>query len=159
MKFIASKKLSDNSTLRLLIGWMLVLLILAMVLSLSAKGIEFGLTPQSWIATVMGNPDEFIDPILWSDLLLGIHTDLFGLIITFILIASLYVRTSRSTKSKIIVFSALLIALLLYPLGLLGSSLIGAIGIITALSAFIVFHSLIIILSFDLLLALGRKRL
>lgn len=159
MKFIASKKLSDNPILRSVIVWMLLLLILAMVLSLGAKEIEYGLTPQTWVSTVMGNPDEFIDPMLFSDLLLSIHTDLFGLIITFILIASLYVRTSRSMKSKIIVFSALLFALLLYPLGLLGSTLIGAIGIITALSAFIVFHTLIIILCFDLLLSLSRKRL
>lgn len=158
MKFLASKKLSDNPTLRGVIFWMLVLFIIAMGLNLSAKGIEFGIMPRSWIATVMGNPDEFVDPMLFSDLLLGIHTDLFGLIITFILIASLYVRTSRPTQLKMGIFGLLLISLLLYPLALLASSLVGETGIIIGFGSFILFHLLIIGISLDLLIALVRKR-
>ncbi|MDD5159044.1 MAG: hypothetical protein PHI47_03250 [Sulfuricurvum sp.] len=159
MKFIASKKLSDNVTLRAVILWMLITLMLAMGLSLSAKRIDFGLTPDAWIATVMGSEAEFVDPLLFSDLLLGIHTDLFGLIITFILIASLYVRTSRTTSTKITLFAILLITLLSYPLGLLTSSVFGAIAVVIGLSSFILFHSIIIMMAMDLLIALIRRRL
>lgn len=159
MKFLASKKLSDNSTLRGVIIWMLVLFFIAMMLSLWAKGIDFGTTPERWVATVMGNPEEFSEPMLWSDLLLGIHADLFALIITFILIASLYVRTSRATVVKITLFSALLLTLLLYPVGLLASPLLGSFSIITALGSFAVFHLLIILMSVDLLIGLIQKRI
>lgn len=159
MKFIASKKLSDNPILRGVIAWMVLLLMIAMVLSLSAKGIEFGTTPENWISTVMGNPEEFSEPMLWSDLLLGIHTDLFGLIITFILIASLYVRTSRSTVLKMMLFSALLLTLILYPLGLLASSLLGGLAVTIGLSSFALFHLLILLMSADLWILLVRKKI
>ena len=159
MKFIASKKLSNNATLRAVILWMLIAIILAMGLSLSAKSIDFGLTPDTWVTTVLGNESEFVDPLLFSDLLLKIHTDLFGLIITFILIASLYVRTSRTTRTKIILFALLLITLLSYPIGLLVSSVFGGISVIIALGSFILFHSVIILMSTDLFIALIRRRL
>ncbi len=138
---------------------MVLLLMIAMVLSLSAKGIEFGTTPENWISTVMGNPEEFSEPMLWSDLLLGIHTDLFGLIITFILIASLYVRTSRSTVLKMTLFTALLLTLVLYPIGLLTSSLLGGIAVTIGLSSFLLFHLLILLMSADLWILLVRKRI
>lgn len=159
MKFIASKKLSNNATLRAVILWMLIAIILAMGLSLSAKSIDFGLTPDKWVTTVLGNESEFVDPLLFSDLLLKIHTDLFGLIITFILIAALYVRTSRTMRTKITLFSLLLITLLSYPIGLLASSALGGISVVIALSSFIFFHAVIILMSIDLFIVLIWRRL
>lgn len=159
MKFIASKKLSDNKTLRLVIGWMLITLILSMGLNLIAKGIDFGSSPEAWVSTVMGNPDEFIDPMLWSDLLLSVHTDLFGLIITFILIASLYVRTSRPNVIKISLFASMLFALLLYPIALLLANVAGPFAVTASMIGFVLFHVEAIVMSLDLLIALWRKRL
>lgn len=158
MKFIAGKKLSDNKTLRVTILWMLFALIVAMVLSIAAKGIEFGFAPEAWIKRVLGSEAEFIEPLGFKDLLLGVHTDLFGLIITFIMIASLYTRTAHSEVVKIGYMALSIITLLVYPLGLLFSGTLGNIGIVSSLGAFMVFHLLTIVASLDLLIAIMRKR-
>ncbi|MDP3588090.1 MAG: hypothetical protein Q8R58_08565 [Sulfuricurvum sp.] len=158
MKFIASKKLSDNSMMSSIISVMLFSLILAMVLSMAAKGIDYGVTPMEWSATVLGNEAEFIDPMSFNDLLLGIHTDLFGLIITFILIASVYARMGRSRVMMISFLTLSLLSLLAYPIGMLFSPLIGSAGVILSLSAFILFHSLMIMGGLDSLIGLLRKK-
>jgi len=158
MKFIASKKLSDNSTLRLVILWMLIAFILAMGLSITAKAIEYGATPSEWSNSVLGNSDEFIDPLTFNDLLLSVHTDLFGLILTFIMIASITVRTSRSTTVKMGFFALSLVCLLLYPLALLTTSFTGTIGVTIAVGSFFLFHLLMIVGSIDLFLALVRRK-
>ncbi|MFZ3052995.1 MAG: hypothetical protein WA099_06255 [Sulfuricurvum sp.] len=158
MKFIASKKLSDNSMMRSIIIGMLLSFILAMVLSMAAKGIDYGVTPEEWSVTVLGNEAEFIDPMSFNDLLLGIHTDLFGLIITFVLIASVYARMGRSRVIMISFLTLSLLSLLAYPIGMLFSPLIGSAGVILSLSAFILFHSLMIMGGLDSLIGLLRKK-
>ena len=158
MKFLASKKLSDNSVMRAIILGMLLSLILAMVLSLSAKGIDYGVSPNEWINTVLGNEAEFIDPMSFNDLLLGIHTDLFGLIITFILIASVTVRRGHSRIIMIGFLTLSLLSLLAYPIGMLFSSMIGSFGVLLSLGGFIVFHLLMIMGGLDSLIGLLRKK-
>lgn len=158
MKFIASKKLSDNSVMRSIIIGMLLSFILAMVLSMTAKGIDYGVTPKAWSAIVLGNEAEFIDPMSFNDLLLGIHTDLFGLIITFVLIASVYARMGRSRVMLISFLTLSLLSLLAYPIGMLFSPLLGSAGVILSLSAFILFHSLMIMGGLDSLIGLLRKK-
>ncbi|MDD5157164.1 hypothetical protein [Sulfurimonas sp.] len=158
MKFIAGKKLSDNKTLRATILWMLFALIVAMSLSIVTKGIEFGFAPDEWIKRVIGNEAEFIEPLGFKDLLLGVHTDLFGLIITFIMIASLYTRTAHSEVVKIGYMILSIATLLIYPIGLLLSGMLGGTGVVLSLGAFTIFHLLAIIASLDLIIAIMRKR-
>lgn len=158
MKFIATKKLSDNTTLRTVIIWMLLTLILSMGLNVAAKSIDYGTSPGQWKNAVLGNEAEFIDPLSFNDLLLAVHTDLFGLILVFILIASLAVRTSHSLPVKMGFLSISLISLILYPAALLTVPWLGGSGVIAAASAFILFHLLMMIGALNLLIALlGRK--
>lgn len=159
MKFIASKKLSDNTTLRTVMIWMLVTLTLAMLLSLTAKSIDYGTAPAQWKNTILGNEAQFIDPLGFNDLLLAVHTDLFGLILIFILIASLIVRTPYSVVMKMGILSIALTSLLLYPSALLMIPWLGAIGVMIAATAFILFHTLMIASALNLLFLLLRRKL
>ena len=79
MKFIVSKKIIDNRALYVSVLWMVVFLLVAMLLSAVAKGIDFGITPAMWVNTVLGNEAEFLDPMTMKELLLTLHTELFGL--------------------------------------------------------------------------------
>lgn len=159
MKFIASKKLSDNATLRAVIMWMLFALILAMGLNLAAKSIDYGTTPTQWENTILGNEAEFIDPLSFNDLLLAVHTELFGLLLIFILISSLSVRTSRSVIAKMIFLSCALLSLILYPTALLLTPWVNTLGVIIAITSFVFFHAVMIIGGIDLFIALLRHKL
>lgn len=159
MRFLASKKLSDNHPIRWVVLWTLFVLSIAIVLNLAAKGIELGLTPTEWITAVNGDPNAFIEPILFSELLLKIHADLFGLIVTFILVASLYVRTSRSKRFKILLFILLLFALLLYPAALISAPFFGDAAVVAGVGGFVAFHFLILFSISDLLIAMALRRM
>lgn len=158
MKFIVSKKIIDNRAVYTSVLWMVVFLIIAMVLNLVAKGIDFGITPAQWINAILGNEEEFIDPLTLKDLLLTLHTELFGLILLFVLISALLMRTSRSRTLKMLILLSGIISLLIYPLGLLASLSIGNFAILLAWGAFILFHLLMIGSAIDILILLLRKR-
>ena len=159
MKFLISKKIIDNRVLHLSITWMMALFIVALGLSLSVKAIDFGLSPMAWINTVLGNEAEFIDPMLLSDLLLSLHTDLFGLILVYVLVGAVMVRTSRSQISKTLRLLGALSALLLYPLGLIASVWIGEIGVVVSWAGFVAFHFALLGCTLDMLILLLRKKL
>lgn len=158
MKFIVSKKIIDNRALYVSVLWMLLFLLVALGLSLAAKGIDFGMTPLMWANTVLGNEDEFIEPLLVSDLLLSLHIDLFGLILVFILISALVVRTSRSKVLKITLLSFGIGSLLLYAIGLIASLWIGSFAITLSWGGFVLFHLLMSGSALDLLILLLRKK-
>lgn len=158
MKFIVSKKVIDNRALYVSVLWMVIFFIVYLGLNAIAKGIDFGTTPAMWVSTVLGNEAEFIEPLLMSDLLLSLHTDLFGLILIFILIAALLIRTSRSKGFKLTVLFLGITALLLYPIGLIGSLWIGSSGLIVSWGGFFFFHLLMSVCALDILILLIRKK-
>lgn len=159
MKFMVSKKLSDNASLRIVLIWMVGALMIAMGLSLAAKAIEYGTVPQQWQNAVLGNEAEFIDPLTLEERLLRVHTDLFSLILVFILIASLMMRTSYSTTVKMAFLAMALGALILYPTMLLGSSWLGNTAVIIAGGSFAVFHGVMLASAGVILIALMRSKI
>lgn len=138
--------------------WMVIFFIVALVLNGVAKGIDFGMTPQMWSNAILGNEAEFIEPLLMSDLLLLLHTDLFGLILVFILIAALLMRTSRSKDVKITLLLLSVTALLFYGIGLIASVWLGKAGVVMSWGGFVLFHLLMIGCSMDILILLLRKK-
>lgn len=158
MKFLVSKKLIDNRALHLSVLWMVIFLIIALALNVIAKEIDFGMTPTQWVEHVLGNEAQFIEPLGVKDLLLTLHTELFGLILVFILISALLMRTSRSKTLKTSLLLLGIVTLLLYPIGLLASLWIGNLTILLAWGAFMGFHLLMILSALDILILLLRKR-
>ena len=67
-------------------------------------------------------------------------------------------RTSRSKNFKMTLLLSGVIALLVYPIGLLAALWIGSFAIILAWGAFIFFHLLMISSAMDILILLLRKR-
>ncbi|MDD2356614.1 MAG: hypothetical protein PHX13_01720 [Thiovulaceae bacterium] len=160
MKFIASKKLSDNQSLRLVMIWMIVALIITLGLNIIVKSIDYGTSPQQWVDTLLGNTEKFIDPMTINDLLLRVHTDLFTLILIYILIGSLYIRTSHPKSLKLGLLSISLITLILYPIMLIVSVLYsGAFAVEIAGVSFILFNLIMLIESIWLLIMLIRGKL
>lgn len=158
MKFIVSKKIIDNRALYVSVLWMVIFLLVALVLNGVAKGIDFGTTPAMWVSHILGNEVEFIEPLLLSDLLLSLHTDLFGLILVFILMSALQIRSSRSKELKLSILFVSVISLLLYPIGLMASLWMGSFTILLSWSGFLLFHLLMIGSALDILILLVRKR-
>jgi hypothetical protein len=158
MKFLISKKLIDNKSLYTSVVWMVIFLILAMALNLGVKIIDFGVSPQDWVNSIMGNEEEFIDPLGLSDLLLTLHTDLFGLILVFVLSSALIMRTSHSQRFKITTITLGVLSLLAYAIGVIVSLWLGTFCIWIGWGGFAAFHLLMIGLLFNILILLVSKK-
>lgn len=159
MKFMTSKKLSDNAPLRLVMVWMLLGLLLASGMNIVQKAIDFGTTPEQWSATILGDETLFIDPMGFKELLLALHTDLFGFILLFILISSMAVRLNLSNRIKMTMLGSSVVSLCLYPILLLSTPFSLQIGVTGAAGAFLVFHALMIMIGFYTLISLLRRKL
>lgn len=159
MKFTVSKKLSDNPTLRIILIWMLCSLIAVMGISLAAKAIDYGTAPEQWQNTVLGNEAEFVDPLSFDELLLRVHSDLFALILIFVLIASLMMRTSYSSAVKRFFLILSLGGLVFYPVFLLGSSWMGGSAVVIAGGSFILFNGIMLVSAGLILASLIRHRI
>ncbi len=158
MKFLISKKLIDNKSLYASVVWMVSFLILALVLNLGVKIIDFGVSPQDWVNIIMGNEEEFIDPMLLSDLLLSLHTDLFGLILVFVLTCALMMRTSHSQMFKLTTMTLGVGTLLAYTIGVIVSLWLGTFCIWIGWGGFAAFHLLMIGLLLNILILLVSKK-
>lgn len=159
MKFTVSKKLSDNGTLRVVLIWMLCSLIAVMGLSLAAKAIDYGTTPKQWQSAVLGNEAEFVDPLTLDELLLRVHSDLFALILIFVLMASLMMRTSYSGAVKRVFLIVSLAGLVFYPALLLGSTWLGGSAVLIAGGSFILFNGMMLLSAGLILVSLIRHRI
>jgi len=158
MKFLISKKLIDNKSLYVSVVWMVSFLILAMVLNIGVKIIDFGVGPQGWVNSILGNEEEFIDPMGLSDLLLNLHTDLFGLILVFVLTCALMMRTSHSQMFKMTMMTLWVVALLAYAIGVIASFWLGTFCITIGWGGFAAFHLLMLGLLSNILILLVRKK-
>jgi len=159
MKFIVSKKLSDTPVMRIILIWMFTVLEGVLVLNLVAKSIDYGTSLGEWKSVIMGNEAEFIDPLPLSDLVLQVHTDLFALIMIFVMIASVLGRSPLPRQLKVFVLGSALASLLLYPLGWLSVTWFGSASVAAGAFAFILFHLVMLIAGMVLIVGLIRKRI
>lgn len=159
MKFITTKKISQNETIALLVKWMLVLFMVAVALNVGSKIVEFGVTPSAWVLKIGGNADEFVEPMAYNELLFLLHSDLFLLIMLYVLIASLYVRLPHASKTKHSVLLLGVVLILVYSVGLLLASMVGFGAIASAWAAFFALHLLFFINLVELLVAMLKRHI
>lgn len=159
MKFITTKKISQNDTIALLVKWMIVLFMVAVALNIGSKMLEFGVTPSAWTLKIGGNADEFVDPMAYNELLFLLHSDLFLLIMLYVLIASLYVRLPHASRTKAVVLFVGVVAILIYSVGLLVAPMVGFTAIASAWAAFFALHLLFFVNLIEILVAMLKRHI
>ncbi|AFV96692.1 MULTISPECIES: hypothetical protein [unclassified Sulfuricurvum] len=159
MKFVVSKKLSESPVMRIILIWMFIALGSVLILNLIAKAIDYGTDLEGWTTVILGNEMEFIDPIPLNDLVLQIHTDLFALIMIFVMIAAVLGRSSFSHRLKAFLLGIALVGLLLYPLGWLSISWFGSVSVAIGAFGFILYHTVMLMSTSILIVGLIRKRI
>ncbi|NOQ30946.1 MAG: hypothetical protein GQ570_07490 [Helicobacteraceae bacterium] len=93
MKFSISKKLHENRAMKLLLSVYTIFILTFITVNIFMKVEYFGSTLESVKSTILGNEEEFIDPMSLEDILTIVHTDLFSQLFILVTIASLYMRT------------------------------------------------------------------
>ena len=119
MKFLITKELSHRSLLINLMAGVTVALFLYLGLDVVLHAYVIGSDLESISNTLYGNVEEFIEPVLIDTLLLQVHIDLFMMLFSMMIIASIYIRLYSDKSITKWLVHMLFILGLLAPLFLL----------------------------------------
>jgi hypothetical protein len=114
MQFLdKSKELNKNPLLKHLVILLVLTILLYLSIDILLHHQQIGLTLSTAINTILGNEDEFLDPILFDTLLERTHSNLLSSMITLMLLATIYIRLTKCTqKRQLAVHLAFLTAIL-----------------------------------------------
>ncbi len=147
MKFLSTKELKENSALKTLIYTLLCFFILFLILDLLLRHLNIGLTYTVALATIRGDEEAFIEPILLESLLLIAHMDLFFSMILLLILTSIQIRLSSKKRVSKTLIHALSITALMAPIALLLAYFTGLYLVIIWIVLFITWHILAILVS------------
>lgn len=119
MKFLVSKDINPSPLLQSLMASVSVALMLYLLLDIFLHAYLFGFDIASVNATIFGDEENFIEPILLETLLLQVHIDLFMSLIAVMVISSIYIRYHNLKKHTKLLLHLLLFSSLLTPILLL----------------------------------------
>ena len=125
MQFLDKKESEKNSLiknplLKKLILFLVFTLLLFLGLDVILHHHQIGLTLATATDSILGNEDEFLDPILFDTLLERLHADILSAMIVLMLLATILIRLSPQSKQHLVHLSFLTaifsqVALLLAP--------------------------------------------
>ena len=109
-----------NPLLKKLILFLVFTLFLFLGLDVLLHHHQIGVTLTTATNTILGNEEEFLDPILFDTILERVHADILSAMITLMLLATILIRLSPQSKQRLVHLSFLTaifsqIALLLAP--------------------------------------------
>ena len=147
MKFLATKELRDNQFLKYLLYGLLLFTILFLILDLVLHHLQIGLTFSKAVATVLGDEESFIEPILIESLLLTIHMNLFFSMLLLLILTSICIRVSEDKQLPRFIFHGLFVTALLAPIFLIIGYFTGKSAVMVWIVLFIIWHIVALILS------------
>ena len=113
MQFLDKSKAFDkNPLLQKLILFLVLSLLLFLGFDVLLHHHQIGLTLNAATNTILGNEEEFLDPILFDSLLERVHADILSAMISLMLLAVILIRLNPISFSTAILSQ---VALLLAP--------------------------------------------
>ena len=108
MKFLErNKEFDKNPLLKKLILFLICTLLLFLGLDVLLHHHQIGLTLATATDTILGNEEEFLDPILFDSLLERVHADILSAMIVLMLLATILIRLSSQSKQRLVHLSFL----------------------------------------------------
>ena len=152
MKFLVTKELSKSPFLRYLMGTLTLFILIFLVTDIMLHHYQIGLTLETVTATLFGNEEAFIEPILLPALLLQVHIDLFLSMFILLILAAMYIRLYEKCERAYIWIHMLFLSGLVAPLLLLGNYFISqSMGIVVWIAIFYLWHGVAFLLSLKVL--------
>lgn len=113
MKFFVTGNIKNEKKLLVAITALALFFILFIFSDLWIKGALFGFSVIEVSQTLLGNEELFMDPYAFATLLEMIHTDLFFVMMLFILSGALYFRIKKQSRFTRVVMTILLFMVLI----------------------------------------------
>ncbi len=155
MKFLITKELTHNKFLAILILIFVLFLGIFLLSDLLLHHLQIGLSITQATETLLGNEEEFIEPILFDALLERVHIGIFTSMITLVLLSLVYIRACNVEKSKVIHLA--FIFAILAPFSLLLAYAYGELFIPLWIAFFVLWHMLGLYLVTSIVLGILRR--
>ncbi|MDH5464315.1 MAG: hypothetical protein OEW60_01725 [Thiovulaceae bacterium] len=155
MKFFVSGDIKHQRKLVLAIFIVALFFILFLLSDMWVKSKLFGLTIHDVSQTLLGDEENFIEPYAFSTLLEMIHTDLFFVMMLFILSGALYFRIKKQSKRARIIMSIILLMVFVSMI----TPFVGLhyyLGSLLWYYSFIIWHLLFIVIYIDIIVMLSK---
>lgn len=154
MKFLITKELKDNSLLRLLVTLLLSFFMLFLALDILIHHYQIGLNLDKAIETIIGDEDNFIEPILFDVLIERVHIDIFISMILLTLLVIIYIRVEQ--KPKNIFIHIVFLSNIFSSISFILAYFYGEIFIILWIGLFLLWHIIAFYISFFVIRELIR---
>ena len=155
MKFLSQTSLHDNPFLKNLLGGLLVFITLFLLLDILLYHIQIGLSFENAITSILGNEEEFIEPILFDSLLVMIHSNLFFSMLILLILSAIWVRISKP-NSKLFLHLLFILAILA-PVFLLLGYFFGTLAIKIWVVLFLLWHFLALLMSIQVMIGIYKN--
>ncbi len=156
MKFLTTKELNENRLLQYLIAGLLIFFVLFLISDVALHHLQIGLTFKEACSLILGNEEEFIEPILLETLLLTVHIDLFFSMLLLLCLSAISIRVFKRGNPTFWFLNALYISAMLAPLLLISSYFLGEMVVMAWIVVFALWHILALFLSLKTLYAVFR---
>lgn len=148
MKFLVSKDIKPSPLLKSLMANIMVIIIFYMFLDILLHSYLFGFDISSIKATIFGDKENFIEPILLETLLIQVHIDLFMTLFGVMILSSIYIRYYSLQKYTKKFLHLLFLSSLLSPILLIVSFFSYSFVLYLWIFVFILWHLLALIMAF-----------
>ena len=142
MKFLVTKDLAHSTLLSYLMGSVVFTILLYLGFDLVLHAYAIGLDMQSLQATMYGDVENFVEPILIDSLLLQVHIDLFMTLFAILILSSIYIRLYSDEAVTKWIVHLLFILGMLAPIMLILAYFVGTFFAAMWLISFMLWHVL-----------------
>jgi len=140
VKFLVTKELWYNPLLKWLVVLLVAIFSFFLLLDMLLHHYQIGLEFSKAIETIMGNEEEFTDPILFDALLERVHIDIFTSTVTLMLLAIIYVRVAPQSRIKSLPIHLSFVTAILSHVALMGGFYAGEFLIQLWIVLFVIWH-------------------
>jgi len=156
VKFLTTKELNENPFLRYLIAGLLAFFVLFLISDIALHHLQIGLSFKEACSLILGDEEEFIEPILLETLLLIVHIDLFFSMLLLLCLTAISIRVFKRGNPTFLFLNTLYILAILAPLLLISSYFFGKFVVVSWVVVFVIWHILALFLSLKTLYAIFR---
>ena len=147
MKFLVTKDLSHSRLLAYLMGAVMFAIILYLIMDVVLHAYVIGLDIPTIYNTLLGNAENFEEPILIDSLLLQVHIDLFLTLFALLILSAIYIRLYEKTSVMKVTLHTLFLSGMTAPIFLLLAYLWSEAFAYVWLGTFFLWHIMAFLLS------------
>lgn len=147
MKFTLLKSLKQDSMMKPILSGLLIFTILYLISGILVKHSSFGLFELAIQTTLLGNEEEFLDPMSTASFLEFWHMEIFFIMMILLSLSAVFIRLCKNSRLNIVLLNLALLSALTSLISLVLSFYLSSSFIIFYVVSFFTWHLIALYMS------------